>query len=45
MKQPFHHSDDPAEVLVQKLEEQQAKEEIFHTDPRTKNRPSGIFLF
>ena len=33
MKQPFHHSDDPAEVLVQKLEEQQAKEEIFHTDP------------
>ena len=33
MKQPFHHSDDPVEVLVQKLEEQQAKEEIFHTDP------------
>ncbi len=32
MKQPFYNSDDPVEVLVQKLEEQQAKEENFHTD-------------
>ena len=32
MKQPIYNSDDPVEVLVQKLEEQQAKEENFHTD-------------